>query len=332
MQFRDYYETLGVNRSDSSEAITKAYRKLARKYHPDLNKEANAEDKFKEINEAYEVVGDSKNRKRYDALGKNWKSGQDFQAPPGFEGMFEGFGSRGQTGQSFDFGSGQGAGFSDFFQSLFGGMEDMQGKGGSRQTGNAGFGQSPGFKKTKGQNIKSEIKISIQDAYRGAKKSVEFSVQQEGRRPEQRSYEVKIPKGCTDGKTIRLSGQGAPSSNGGANGDLLLKVKIRNDSTFKTEGSNIITTLALSPWEAALGAEVLVPTLESQVNLKIPAGSQSGQRMRLKNKGLPKNKTEHGHLYVELKIIVPKELSDKEKSLLEELSNISSFDARKNSA
>ncbi len=335
MQFRDYYQTLGVNRSDSSESITKAYRKLARKYHPDLNKEPNAEEKFKEINEAYEVIGDSKNRKRYDALGKNWKSGQDFQAPPGWEGMFEGFASGAQSSKGFDFGSGQGSGFSDFFQSLFGGMEEMQGGRGSgyqNGPGTSGFGQRPSPKKSKGQNIKSEITITIQDAYLGATKNVEFSVQQEGRAPERRSYEVKIPKGCTSGKTMRLSAQGGPGQNGGVNGDLLLKVKIKDDSTFRTEGSNIVTTLTLSPWEAALGAEVLVPTLDSQVNLKIPAGSQNGQRLRLKNKGLPKKNNEQGNLYVELKIVVPKELSEKEKSLWEELSSVSSFDARKNSA
>jgi len=326
MEYRDYYKALGLKRGASQEEVTKAYRKLARKYHPDLNKNAGAEDKFKEINEAYEVLGDEKNRKAYDTLGSNWRGGQEFRPPPGWEKMF---GDMSGGGQQFSFNTGGAgtagaAGFSDFFQSLFGGMEGFSGQAQSP------FQSMGGFAARKGENVKTDLTIGIKEAFSGATKTISFQMQGTGMAPSLKSYQVKIPKGCTDGKTIRLSGQGVPGVGGGPSGDLLIKISVQNEKTFSLEGKNIITKVPVSPWEAALGAKLDIDTLDSKVSLSVPAGTKSGQRLRLKGKGMQPKKGEGGNLYVEIQIVVPKNLSNKEKSLFEELSSISTFDPREN--
>ncbi len=323
MEYRDYYQALGLKREASQEDISKAYRKLARKYHPDLNKDPGAEEKFKEINEAHEVLGDEKNRKAYDRLGSGWCGGQDFRPPPGWEQMFGGQGA----GQQFGFNStGQAGagGFSDFFQSLFGGTDGFP--GGQQSS----FQSMSGFGSRKGENIQSELEISIQEAFKGITKTISFTLQGAGSSPDLKSYQVKIPKGCTDGKTIRLTGQGAKGLNGGADGNLLLKIKVKDDKNFKLKGKNIITKFPVSPWEAALGAKLEVETLDSKVSLSIPPGTKSGQRLRLKGKGMHSAKGESGDLFVEIQITVPKSLSEQEKNLFEQLSSISTFDPRKN--
>lgn len=321
VQFQDYYETLGVARSASQEEIQKAYRKLARKYHPDVSKEAGAEDKFKQIGEAYEVLRDPEKRQRYDTLGANWKAGQDFQPPPGWEQMFGGFQGAGGRGGAQTFTFGNGDGFSDFFSMLFGDGGSMGAQFGGAPFG-AGF-QQGGPVQTKGRSHEARITISLHDAYHGAKRRITL-----GGLDGEKSYEVRIPKGITEGATIRLSGQGETGRHGGPAGDLLLRVHIAPDSRFRVKNRNIYTTLPISPWEAALGAKVVVPTLDGDVSVTVPAGSESGRQLRLKGKGLSAKSGKSGDFFVELRIVVPAELSAREKELFEELRDASGFNPR----
>lgn len=322
MEFKDYYEVLGVDRNASQEDIHKAFKKLARKYHPDLNPEdQEAERKFKEANEAYEVLKDPEKRKRYDHLGADWEHGQNFDPPPGYENMH------------FTFGGGQGGagGFSDFFETIFG---DMFGGRGNFQGGQGGFGGGQfagrGFQQ-KGQDAEASLELSLEDAYSGGQKTVTLQERVPGAdgrvRVQPKTLQVNIPAGVKDGARIRLSGQGNPGMGKGPNGDLFLKVHLRPHPQFKVEGSNIVYDLPLAPWEAALGAQVRVPTLEGQVEMNIPAGVGSGQKLRLRGRGLGKGQKK-GDQLVRIMIKTPKDLSDEEKALWEQLAQQSSFTPR----
>ena len=325
LEFHDYYQTLGVERDASGADISKAYRKLARKYHPDVNKSKEAEEKFKQINEAHEVLKDDEKRQRYDALGRNWQEGQSFTPPPGWEELFSGAGP--QAGASFQFGGNGGGGFSDFFNSLFGDA------GGESFGTRGGFGRSAPRAKN-GANHEAEIQISLEDALRGATKNVAFQVVEHDEngvpRRQLKNYSVKIPLGISSGKTIRLAGQGAKGRFGGKDGDLLLKVNFGKHKKFTAKGFTVQSTVKLSPWEAALGTKVQIPTLDGLVTLSIPAGSQAGKQLRLRAKGLPKNKAgERADMLVAVEVTVPEELSEKEKELFEELKKVSEFNPRK---
>ncbi|MCB0331123.1 MAG: DnaJ domain-containing protein, partial [Bdellovibrionales bacterium] len=327
------------------EEIKKVYKKLARKYHPDVSKEEGAEDKFKQVSEAYEVLGNEEKRKQYDALGANWKNGQEFRPPPNWEEIFGSqFGGArrahpGGGGSAFTFTSGGDAGgFSDFFEAIFGSQdfEQMMGGGAARGSGaHHGFAGAGGARtqpSRKGQDLETTVTIGLYEGLHGTKKQISFdlvSTKADGTQTtEKKSYQVKIPAGIQSGKTIRLTGQGAPGSAGGAAGDLLLKVNIQPHPHFAIDGANLRTELKVSPWEAALGTEIPLDTLDGTVSLKIPAGSQSGQKLRLKGKGYSDGKGGRGDLHVVLKIVVPKELSDKERELFVSLQDSSSFNPR----
>lgn len=286
MEFQDYYQTLGVKQGAGDDDIKAAYRKLARKYHPDKNKEAGAEDKFKALSEAYEVLHDKQKRAAYDNLraGGGYRAGDNFRPPPGWQQQAPGgFGSR-------DFGGGDAGDFSDFFESLFGG------RGGAGPRAQRG--------PMRGNDIRAAVEIDLRTAYAGGKQRL-------GLRDAsgERTLEVNIPAGILPGKVIRLGGQGEPGYSGAPPGDLLLEVQVRDDPQFKLHGRDIEVEVPLSPWEAALGAKVPVPTLGGDVELKIPAGSRSGRKLRLKGRGMP-GKTP-GDQIVSLAIQIPPADSDK---------------------
>lgn len=313
---------MGVGRAASQEEIQKAYRKLARKYHPDVNKEKSAEDKFKQINEAYEVLKDADKRKRYDTLGANWKAGQEFRPPPGWEGGH--FHRGGRAGaQQFDMG-----GFSDFFEAFFGGGA-ASARGFDFGFGNQGSFSS--FAEQAPQNQEATLTVSIEDVYHGATKEIALeSIEYDGQghpHSKVRNYRVKIPKGSTEGSVIRMAGQG-PKSPSGAAGDLLLRIRLAAHPYFKVAGKDVITELRLSPWEAALGAKVPVRSLDGEIKLTVPAGTQGGQRLRLKGKGLP-SRNGSGDMYAEIKIVIPEKLNEREKDLLQQLADFSHFDPRR---
>ncbi len=301
--YRDYYEALGVPRDASSEDIRRAYRKLAREYHPDVNKEPDAEDRFKEISEAYEVLRDPEKRERYDRLGANWKAGEDVSGAAGFGG----FGQQGgfeDVRVDFSTGGFGGGDFSDFFESFFSGSR------GRRRT--AGF---DGFS-TRGSDREATLDLTLEEAAAGGTRRMSLA--------DGRSYEVKIPAGVRDGQLIRLSGEGGEGVGGGPAGDLLLRVRIKPHPRFKVRDRDLYVTLPLTPWEAALGASVEVPTLTGTTQVKVPPGSSSGRRLRLRGQGLP-----GGDLYATVSIKVPKQLSKKERDLFEELAKVSTFNPRK---
>jgi curved DNA-binding protein len=326
IKFKDYYEVLKVARTATQDQIQRAYRKLARKYHPDVSKEAGAEDKFKELGEAYEVLRDAEKRKKYDELGADWKTGQDFRPPPGWEPHSQ-YGS-GAGPEQTEFQWGGGGSFSDFFEMLFGGrgFQDTHHRGGGRAGTEAVWRQ-------RGRDQEATLKISLEDAYRGTTKG--FTLQMQAVTPEgqvrtsEKSYEVKIPPGVLPGQKIRLSGQGGEGFGGGEKGDLYLRIEIEAHPRYRLEGRDLYFDLPVSPWEAALGAEISLTTLSGAVNLKVPAGSHSGQKLRLRGKGMPQAHGTAGDLFVVISIQVPKNLSDEEQHLYEELKRISTFDPRK---
>jgi len=318
VKFQDYYETLGVGRNASENEIKKAYRKLARKYHPDVNQDNGAEEKFKQVNEAHEVLKDPEKRQRYDQLGPDWQAGQDFRPPPGWENVHFEFGS-GPQAEAFHFGGG----FSDFFEAIFGGS--MGGGGGARATQASWV--------MRGQDHEARIEISIEDAYSGATRTITLQgheIDPQGQvRPTVQNIQVKIPPEVTDGSRIRLAGKGGEGMGGGTPGDLYLRVNILPHPRYRLDGHDLHVEVPIAPWEAALGGAVQVATMDGSVNLKIPAGSQSGQKLRLRGKGFSKKGGQRGDLFTRLKIAVPKDLSAREKELFTELAQISSFDPRK---
>jgi curved DNA-binding protein len=313
--FRDYYEVLGVPRGASDEEIRAAYRKLARTYHPDVNQEPGAEDRFKEVSEAYEVLRDPEKRERYDRLGANWKAGQDVTDAEGFGGFRGGRqgGFGGQAGQG-GFGDvrvefGDGNGFSEFFESMFGG----RGAGGRRTAGFEGFA-------TRGGDQEATLEITLEEAARGGKRKVSLG--------DGRDYEVEIPAGVRDGQRIRLAGEGGRGAGNGPAGDLFLRVRIKPHPRFRVEGNDLYTDLPVAPWEAALGATVEIRTLEGTARLKVPPGSSSGRRLRLRGEGMPGPGNQKGDLYAIVKIVVPKKLTKRERELFEQLAVASQFDPR----
>lgn len=324
MEYKDYYEILGVDKKSSKEEIAKAYKKLAKKYHPDLNpNDPTAEDKFKEVTEAYEVLKDEEKRKLYDSLGSNWQHGQHFQPPPGYENVhFEFRGDRGGTG--FD--------FSDFFENIFGGGFDRTAQGFQRTS--RGFQRDPfsgaGFSR-KGQDAEAALELTLEEAYKGGSKSLSLQEQVFGPdgRPmlQHKTLSVNIPAGIKDGNKIRLSGQGSPGLGSGQSGDLYLKVKILPHPLFKLDGNNIIYDLPLTPWEAALGTSVRVPTLEGEIDMTIPQGVSSGRKMRIRGKGMGRGAAK-GDQLVRIMIKVPDKLTNQEKELWEQLSQVSGFNPR----
>lgn len=311
VSYKDYYKLLGVERSAAVEEIAKAYKKLARKHHPDLNPGDNsAEEKFKEINEAYEVLKDPEKRKLYDQLGPNWKDGQQFQGAPGFENMNFNF-----NGQNFG-----GAGFSDFFEAVFG-----QAGGRAQGGGRGGFGPDPfgGFsaRQRRGRDVEADLSVSLEDSIKGGRRTITLTMPQGDR-----TLEVNVPAGIREGGKLRLAGQG-DSAPGGSAGDLFLRIKYAPHSLFRTEGDNVLYDLPLSPWEAVLGTKALVPTLEGDIELNIPAGTGSGRKFRLRGKGLGSGGV-RGDQMVQVQIRVPVELSPRERELWDALAAESQFIAR----
>jgi len=307
VKFQDYYQTLGIERDASQDEIQRAFRKLARKYHPDVNKDPGAADKFKQINEAYEVLKDPEKRKKYDTLGENWKNGDNFQAPPGWE-NFQ-FRSRGGGGGGFNFKPG--GQFSDFFEMFFNQAGGGPGGGGDPF---AGFGGSGGRARAAQQPRAQEadLTITLDEAVRGSTRQLTLQGPNGTKK-----IDVKIPAGTTSGSKIRLSGE-----------NLILKVNLAKHPQFTVDGRDLTMDLAVTPWEAALGAKLPVKTFDGEVTLSIPAGASSGAKLRMKGKGIPNPKGDAGNLYVRIKIVVPKELSDEEKELFEKLQAASKFNPR----
>jgi len=288
-----------------------------------LNKEAGSEEKFKEINEAYEVLKDPAKRQKYDQFGSNWQQGDNFQPPPGWQHRSD-F-SRGQQGpEETFFWSSDGGEYSDFFEALFGGrfQENVQG---------APDGRSFSINR-RGSDHEVVLRIPLEEVFRGGTKTITMQSTEPGLdgspSSREKRYDVKIPPGIMPGQKIRLSGQGGKGSGSGGSGDLYLKIEIEPHPRFRLEGHDLYTELAITPWEAALGAQIDVQTLDETVTLKVPSGTQSGQKLRLRAKGMPKPKGLRGDLYVVMKIKVPKKLSKKERQLFEELSKVSSFNPR----
>lgn len=303
MRFKDYYEVLGVKRDASKDDIKRAYRRLARKYHPDVSKEADAEARFKEMKEAYEVLKDPEKRAAYDQFGENWKAGQDFQPPPNWQREHP-FGGGG-AGETFS-DAGQ---FSDFFETLFG-----QERGGAHSFRSGNF-------RAKGEDINASISIPIEDAFRGASRTITLEVPEPdasgalARR--RKTLNVRIPAGIAPGKRIRLEKQGGPGLGGAPPGDLYLAVEFDPHPYYRVESRDVHLELPVTPWEAALGRNVKVPTLGGAVDLKIPAGSSSGKQLRLKGRGLPGNPA--GDQYVHLNVMVPPASDEKVRKLYENL-------------
>jgi curved DNA-binding protein len=329
MEFRDYYQILGLERSASADQIKTAYRRLARKYHPDVSKEPNAEAQFKEVQEAYEVLRDPQKRAAYDQLGSEWKSGQQFRPPPDWGSGFEfsgrpgGAGARagrrrpgaaGASGRAGDDGGLAGEDFSDFFSSLFGGGSPFAAAGAHG-----------------GRDHHARLEVSLEEAFRGTTRTLEL------KRPEVKSdgsvelrshiVRVSIPAGVTEGQLIRLAGQGEPAARGSTAGDLYLEVHIEPHPQFQLDNRDVTLTFPVAPWEAALGATVTVPTLGGPVEMHIPPGAQSGQKLRLRGRGLPGQPP--GDQYVQLKVVLPPADSPQAKALYEEMRSKLNFDPRR---
>ncbi len=311
IEFQDYYQILGVARDSSQQEIQKAYRQLARKYHPDVSKEKGAEEKFKKASEAYEVLKNPETRKKYDALGQNWKAGESFTPPSGWQNVHSNFGGQGPSSN----------GFSDFFDVIFG-----QAFGQGTQAPGAFWGDARAA--TKGEDQTSEIVVSLNEAFSGIQKEIVLLQNSHSAHPKEKRIKIKIPPGTTEGTRLRFRGQGKEGRFKGPKGDLFLRIKLSPHPLFQVSGHHVRSEIAISPWEAALGATVEVPTLSGKVNLKIPPGTSSGAILRLKGKGFPIKEGGFGDQHVALKICVPQKLTSKEKTIFEELAKESTFNPR----
>ncbi len=313
MEYKDYYAILGIDKKANDDDIKKAYRRLARKYHPDVSKEKNAEEQFKDVQEAYEVLKDPKKREAYDTLGSNWKGGQDFRPPPGWEGAQFYSSDGGQFSQE------DMAGFSDFFSQLFGAG------GGARRGGfrhHQGFDQGFQEVKQRGADQNAKIAISLSDAFHGTSRTFQL------RMPDGvRTIKVTIPAGSMTGQKLRLAGQGGQGIGGAPAGDLYLEIEVQPDSLYSLQGRDVYITLPVTPWEAALGADIKVPTLGGAVGMKLAPGAQAGQKLRLKGRGLPGNPA--GDQYAIVQIIVPAAHTPEQKKLYEEMATAMPFNPRK---
>jgi len=350
---RDYYEVLGAKRDASADEIKKAYRKLARKFHPDLNPgDKTAEEQFKLLQDAYDVLSNPEDRKLYDQYGENWravKAGAEAPPPPGYEsydfggaGRSTGGGAGGSRPGGFDFNdfdfsrfrtTGTGPGGFDIFEEMFGG----------------GVGRGHTTRSGRGRDIEAELETSLEEAHRGGRRTLQMQVSEvcptcggtgmkDGKvcptcggageviRP--KTIEVNIPAGARDGATIRVPGQGGSGSNGSEPGDLYLHIRLRPHPVFTVKGDDLETELSIAPWEAVLGDKVAAPTIDGKVELTVPPGSKSGQRLRLRGQGLNKRGGGRGDEYVRLKIVVPKDVSAEERRLYEELKRVSRFEPR----
>jgi DnaJ-class molecular chaperone len=336
VKFRDYYEVLGIKRDATEDQVRQAFRRLARKFHPDVNPgDRTAEDKFKEINEAYEVLSDPEKRKRYDRLGANWKDGAEFTPPPDWGGVRVEYGN---IGDIFS-----GSGFSDFFETLF---------GGGRTTAQSDTGQrrrSGRSRPAKGQDSEAEMTLSLEDAHRGGKHRITIQTSKvcpacngtgsvngavcgvcrgAGQVVSPRTMDVNIAAGGRDGSVIKLPRQGQAGAGGGESGDLYVKLRIKPHPVFTVSGDDITAEVPITPSEAVLGAKIEVPTIDGKAEMKVPAGSQGGQRLRLRGQGLNKRGGGRGDEYVKLKIVVPTTPSEREKELYEELASASKLNPR----
>ncbi len=330
MEYKDYYQILGVERDASTADIKKAYRRLARKYHPDVSKEAQAEEKFKDVSEAYNVLKDNEKRATYDQLGSNWQAGQEFRAPPGWAHHSQRASSDGTNYHYYSSASPGGADFSDFFESLFGQTGGFQGAG-------MGGGRYDPYAQTQdqGQDQHASVQIELADAYHGTSRQLSLTEPTLGADGQlvnqQRRLRVKIPKGIVQGQTMRLKGQGVAAISGGARGDLFLEVNFVPHPLFMVDGKNISLELPVAPWEAVLGAKLAVPLPNGKtVSLNLPAGSNSGKRFRIKGKGIPAKTP--GDLFVVLKIIVPETSDEATREAYKALEKASKFEPRKNMA
>jgi len=319
LEFKDYYTILGVERDASQDVIKRAYRKLARKYHPDVSKEADAEARFKELGEAYEVLKDPEKRAAYDQLGVRWKEGQDFTPPPDWDQGFEFHGG--------GFTDADATQFSDFFESLFGGAGGYQGFG-KAYAGAGDFYTGSG--NLRGEDTHAKVLIDLEDAYHGATRTISLRHTELGAdgRPQikPRTLNVKIPKGVRQGQHIRLTGQGASGVTGGKAGDLYLEIEFKPHSVYRVEGRDVYLDLPLAPWEAALGATIKTPTPAGMVDLKIPPGSSSGKKMRLKGRGIPGKPA--GDLYVIVQIALPPASSEEAQALYKQMKQKLNFNPR----
>ena len=310
MEFQDYYDVMGVPRDASQDEIKKAYRKLARKYHPDVSKEADAEARFKQVGEAYAVLKDPEKRAAYDQLGKDFQAGQDFRPPPDWDAGFE------FTGTGFD---GDASQFSDFFESMFG-----HGRGAGRSRGSAGFD-------IRGEDRHAKVLINVEDAFQGGTRSISL------RSPEldstghvvtrERTLNVRIPKGVKQGQRIRLTGQGSPGIGNAPAGDLYLEIEFEPHALYRVEDRDLYIEVPITPWEAALGAKVNVPTPAGTVGLTIPEGVTRSRTLRLKGRGIPGDPP--GDLYAELKITLPAPETDEARDLYRKMQQELDYDPRK---
>ncbi len=309
MEYKDYYTILGIARDATQDQIKKAYRKVARKYHPDISKEPNAESKFKDIGEAYEVLKDPEKRAAYDKFGAHWKEGQNFEPPPNWDAGFEFRGA--------GYSAGDAGGFSDFFESLFGRSQTHR--------------QRTQTFRMKGEDQHAKIIIPIADAYHGTRQTITLTrpvIDNTGHvTTSPHTLHVVIPKGIVEGQRIRLEGQGLPGYGGSADGDLYLEIAFQEDRLFRAEKRDIHLTLPISPWEAALGATVTVPTLGGNVQLKIPPGSQGGKKLRLKGRGLCTS-SHHGDQIVMLQIVVPEAQNEEQRRLYRTMAEKMPFNPR----